>query len=163
MSLVSPQQILRDTFTATDANGHHHARWLQLILGCPAIVVAAAAVVVGKDTLAVGPLLTATSILTGLTFTMALRFWERSIDARRDPFMATDALRLNIVDRLRAHLIWTVFAGVMSTGVLLLVTIFALARIPTGVVALAAGLATYQVCLVGGGLIEFYRASYDLR
>jgi hypothetical protein len=115
-------------------------------------------------TLSIGPLLTATSILTGLTFTLALRFWERSVDARRDPLQARDGKRLTLLDRMKSHLVWTVIIGVLSTLILTLSALFVdPACVPTSVGVVTSFAVVYQISLVAGALLEFYRASYDLR
>ncbi len=162
MSLVSPLQLPRDVF----ARGPHgtHPNWLHVLLPLPALGAVGAVVLLRPSAFPVAAMLTATSILTGLTFTMALRFWEKSIDARRDPNIASDGARLDLLDRMRAHLVWTVLIGVISTFVLALVAIFASpADVPVPIFASATFLVVYQISLVGGALIEFYRASYDLR
>lgn len=126
---------------------------------------------VGVTSAPIAALLTATSILTGLTFTMALRMWERSIDARRDPFVATDGPRLELLDTMRTHLVFTVVIGVVATGWLALFALFSETPPPAWLaswgnrvgIVVAAGLVTYQIALVGGALLQFYRASFDLR
>lgn len=163
MSLVPPSQLFRDLARVETAKGvRRDWSWLVYLgVACiPAVVVFFRA----PSVLPVGPLLTATSILTGLTFTLALRFWERSVDARKDPFMATDGARLNLVDRMRTYLLTTVLVGVLSTLVLALVAILGDPKsTPRGVSVMVTGLFIYQIVLVGASLIEFYRASYDLR
>ena len=108
-------------------------------------------------------LLTATSILTGLIFTMALRFWERSIDARVDPVLAVNGNMLRLLDNLRTHLVWTVFIGVLSTAWLASLAIFVVQAAPLWASAVATALFIYQVTLVAGSLLQFYEASYSLR
>jgi hypothetical protein len=112
---------------------------------------------------AVAGLLTATSILTGLTFTMALRFWERSIDARSDPDALADGYRLQVLDKMRTHLIWTVMVGVVATAFLALCLIFAVGPLNPQLSFIAAFLVTYQVLLVGGALFRFSELAYYLR
>lgn len=163
MSLVSPHQIVLD-LTSVETQRGRKPNWVEVLYLGLGAGTGAAVFLAEPSRLNVAPLLTATSILTGLTFALALRFWERSIDARRDPFVATDAARLNLIDRLKAHLIWTVLVGVGSTLLLALIAIFGRPyATPLAVTACAATLIVYQIVLVGGGLIEFYRASYDLR
>ncbi len=163
MSTVSAQQILKDTFLTESSNGHKRPQTLQLLYVVPGAAVAVAVALVRPPVFPTSTLLTATSILTGLTFTMALTFWKQSIDARRDPLFATDASRLNLLDRMRAHLVWTVFVGVVSTATMVVTAIFTSHAVPLGVVMAGGFLAVYQITLVGGALLEFYRASYDLR
>jgi hypothetical protein len=172
MTGTAPHQLLLDQFTQVDPyqGSTRKLRLFQLLLLLPALVVATVAAISGVRTIALAPLLTATSILTGLTFTMALRFWERSVDARRDPFLATDGPRLTLLDDLRAHLTWTVLIGVIGTGWLVIMALFNTVTPPSwsawlpsfGVVG-ASFLVAYQLTLVAGALRVFYAAAYGLR
>lgn len=164
MSVISARQVLADLTRLDQGTAHPRWNWAQgLYLGV-ALLAAAGVYVAAQPSLPVGPLLTATSILTGMTFTMALRFWDRSIEARRDPSYATNAARLNLVDRMKAHLIWTVVVGVSSTFVLALVALIVdTDATPPATAAVVGGLVIYEISLVAGALLEFYRASYDLR
>ncbi|HLV05689.1 MAG TPA: hypothetical protein VKY79_14010, partial [Actinomycetaceae bacterium] len=86
-------------------------------------------------------------------------------DARHDPFTATNAERLKVIDHMKSHLIYTVIIGVLATGALLIVALFADPQtvLPNWLEAALAFLSVYEVVLVGAALVEFYRASYDLR
>lgn len=116
------------------------------------------------ETTALGALLTATSIMTGLTFTMAMRFWERSIDARSNPDLVFNTERLDTLDSMRTTLLWTVLAGLIST------TWLAGAALSIGsnlsaawVSGVSAALVAYQLAYVFRSLISLYAASYSLR
>lgn len=118
----------------------------------------------GIETTALGALLTATSIMTGLTFTMAMRFWERSIDARSDPDVVFNTERLNTLDSMRTTLLWTVLAGLISTawlaGAALVIGSNFSAAWVSGV---SAAFVTYQLSYVLRSLLALYAASYTLR
>lgn len=114
-------------------------------------------------------LLTATSILTGFTFGMATTFWNKSIDARRDPKWATGTDVLNLIDDARNHLIWTVFIGVASVAVLTLFSLFGHSTVSgwlVGPAAWASGIGTglaaflviYSITLVAASLCTFNAA-----
>jgi hypothetical protein len=171
VTLAPAHQLLVDQFTEQPAGrGHRKFRRAQALLLLPALIVALLVVALHVEVSAVAPLLTATSIMTGLTFTMALRFWERSVDARRDPFLATDGERLALLDDMRTHLVWTVLVGVISTAWLALMVLFAdtappkwLSVGPTLGAVGASALVIYLVTLVGGVLVQFYTAGYALR
>lgn len=172
MSPTAPQQLLRDQFSSLDqpSGGLRRPRWLQISLTLPGLLMGLGLLVGGVDSIAVPALLTATSILTGLTFTMALKFWERSIDARSDPFLATDGPRLTLLDNMRTHLVWTVLVGVASTMWLVVMALLGEVAPPSWFelapyvgCAGAGALVIYQVTLVGGALVQFYEASYSLR
>lgn len=110
-------------------------------------------------------LLTATSILTGFTFSMAVVFWNKSIDTRRDPRWMSDGDALEVIDRIRTHLVFTVFMGVAAVFVITLYTIFGAvlggnARI---LVCLASALVIYVITLVTVGLKLFNQAFFILK
>lgn len=119
-----------------------------------------------------GPLLTATSILTGFTFSMAVVFWNKTIDARRDPRFSTSGAALNEIDGMRTHLIFTVGIGVATVLTTTLYLIFGsldpdagslLAGVAAVGSAVAAGLVVYLITLVVASLYRFNRAVYTLR
>lgn len=130
----------------------------------PAALVAGFAVGRSVELQSAALLLTATSILTGLTFSMTTTFWGKNIDARRDPKRALDAFTLDILDRNLNHLLWTVTVGVAATGVLAVAAIFSgtdgSAPWVTGV---AAFFLVYLVTLVGVALHRFTEAALLLR
>ena len=166
MSPLGPRLLLRDQFgTSRNLEGSPWSRvvWSEVVLAGLAAVPAVAVVTLAAQVVAVAGLLTATSILTGLTYTMALRFWERSIDARSDPIYLADGQRLYVIDKMRAHLVWTVLVGVVATGYLGLAVIFVSGAAPVWSSAVMTFLVLYQVILVGGALLRFYELSYLLR
>lgn len=108
-------------------------------------------------------LLTATSILTGLTFSMATTFWAKSIDARDRPDQALNSRVLDALDTTRTHLIWTVVVGVAATAVFALISVFAPSGAPVWISATGAGLVIYMLTLVGAALHRFYVTAFILR
>jgi len=138
----------------------------EIVIAAIAIVgaLASAYFELSATTSAAAGLLTATSILTGLTFTMALRFWERSLDARSNVELIFDEERKEVLDSMRTALLWTVLSGVVSTawlaGMLLVMGIGPAAIWAT---SLAAGLVFYQLLNVVRSIFSLYGASYTLR
>jgi hypothetical protein len=166
MAKLGSRLLTRDQFVAlvTSNSGTTYRPVLSEILFA-ALATVPTIVVLVRDVrvAAAAGLLTATAILTGLTFTMAMRFWERSIDARSDPDYIADGRRLYILDKMRAHLVWTVLTGVTATGYLALSLVFSAAASPVWSSAIMTFLVCYQVLLVGGALLRFYEMSYLLR
>jgi len=166
MSQITPSQILRDHLALSEEAKADRPRKLGLFILfiSIALIVGSFVLLMGAKTNAIGVLLTATSIMTGLIFTMAMRFWERSLDARSDPDLLFDTARRTTIDDMRTLLLWTVFAGILSTAYLSALVIF----IGTGTAneygtAVAAGLITYQLLYVGRALLSLYSSSYTLR
>lgn len=162
---MSPLRIAADQFRPEEPiSGRRQADPRALAFTIPALVVAI--IVVAKQThLTAAPvLLTSTSILTGLTFTMTTTFWSRSLDARKDPATATRAVILQTLDDARHHLLWTVLVGLATTGVLALTALFASEK---GAVvwasALCAALVIYLLTLVGVAVQRFAEAAMTLR
>lgn len=164
----SPLAVPRDQFTSyTSRVTPRRPRWGQTWLLVPAVVVGVTAWLLRPSMAQVAPgLLTAISILTGFTFTMAITFWTKTIEARRDPSWATDRESLQAIDQARTHMIWTVLIGVLAVALLALFSIFGhvdapsrfagaasfLTRLATAFVSL---LAIYLITLVGAALRMF--------
>ena len=108
-------------------------------------------------------LLTATSILTGFTFAMAMQMWKQSLDARRDTRYAFDPDALELLDLMRTRLVWTVWVGVLSSTWLAGVWMFTVSQPDRWALAVSAFLFIYQVVLVGTALWRFHAAAITLR
>lgn len=165
MSLISPLHLAQEQFLRQSDAGRRRLRIAQIVYLLPAIVVVAVVVVVGTRMLNAGWLLTATSILTGLTFSMTTTFWGKSIDARRSPQWATNSQILETIDENKYHLMWTVLVGVLSTASLALTSVFAnpTSGAPVWATALCAGLFIYLLTLVVGAIQRFAEAALILR
>lgn len=166
MSQITPTQVVRDHLSLDSDEPGEKARSVVVFLA--GVVLAAAVGVVvwllGVETNANGALLTATSIMTGLVFTMTMRFWERSIDARSDPDLLFDAPRRTTIDTMRTMLLWTVFAGVLSTAWFVGIALFfGTEKTPAWPTGVSAALVTYQLFYVVRALLALYSASYTLR
>jgi hypothetical protein len=166
VSQITSLQLVRDHLANTPALAPKRRALIAAALAC-ALGAALVGIIVGQlgvRTNAIGALLTATSIMTGLTFTMALRFWERSIDARSNPDLIFDTERKAVLDTMRTLLLWTVLAGILSTtwlsGLAIFVGTGAAEPYATGI---AAGLIAYQLIYVLRSLLSLYWASYTLR
>lgn len=161
MSLISPSRVLHDHFL--DSNDHVRVGQLAWIL--PGLVTAG--FVVGREVRITNAafLLAATSILAGMTFTMTVTFWNKSLDARRDPSRALQGDILKSIDGNLQHLVWTVLVGVASTAFYALVALFAdpAAGAPVWASAVCAGLLIYLITLVGLALHRFAEAALTLR
>lgn len=166
-----PLAVPRDQFTRhRSPYTRRSPRWGQLLLLIPGCLTGLAAWWVQPPmTQVASGLLTATSILTGFTFAMATTFWNKSIDARRDPRWATSADVLDLLDNARNHLIWTVFVGVISVAVLALFSLFGHSEVhgwlaDVMVLATRAGsafagfLVVYLITLVAAALKTFNEA-----
>ncbi|RFA07947.1 hypothetical protein B7R54_01000 [Subtercola boreus] len=165
MSQITSFQIVRDHLGLAPGVPRRGIRlWLELAILVAAVVVSVVVLCMAVRTNAVGALLTATSIMTGLTFTMAMRFWERSIDARSNPDLIFDEERKSVLDNMRTLLLWTVLAGLASTSWLAGLAIFVgTSAADPWATAVAAGLVAYQLLYVLRSIVELYWASYTLR
>lgn len=173
----SPLRVPLDQFTRSLPNGTDRAlRGGQIVLALPGLVIGILAGVLGTDLGSIStPILTTTSILTGFTFSMAIVFWNKSIDARRDPKWAIRNEALDLIDKTRTHLIFTVSIGVINALMLLIAAILRATPspewLPAGVIlvasswtaGLATGLSVYLICLVAHGLRLFSEAFFILR
>lgn len=159
MSLISPTRVLHDQFIQQS-----RVKKVEFVWMLPAALVSGFALGRGVELQSAALLLTATSILTGLTFSMTTTFWSKNIDARRDPQRALDALTLNVLDRNLTHLLWTVSVGVTATGVLAVTAVFTgTMGAPSWVTAICAFFIVYLVTLVGVALHRFTEAALLLR
>lgn len=166
MNQITPTQVVRDHLALdSDVAGETRRNVFGFVVGL--MLAAGVGVAVWLSCLttdANGALLAATSIMTGLVFTMAMRFWERSLDARADPDLLFDAPRRNVLDTMRTTLLWTVFAGITSTAwFAALALVYGTATSPAWVTGISAGLVTYQLFYVVRALLALYSASYTLR
>jgi drug/metabolite transporter (DMT)-like permease len=158
-------RLLSDQFISVPATtGGRRRPWEQYASVVLGLIGAALVALRGCGTDATGALLSATSILTGLIFTMAMRFWERSIDIRDDPNAFLNPERVGTIDRMRSQLIWTVLCGIVSTSWLAGMALTTGNAVSTvWAAAVAAGLIVYQLAQVGVALLSLYAASYTLR
>ncbi|ANP73540.1 hypothetical protein [Cryobacterium arcticum] len=166
MNQITPLQVVRDHLALSPQFKNERPRKLGVFIVLVFIATAVAATVwlLGIETDAMGSLLTATSIMTGLVFTMAMRFWERSLDARSDPDLIFDEKRRNTLDDMKTLLLWTVFAGIVSTAFLAGVAInVGAAKASAWTTGVAAGLISYQLLYVSRALLSLYSSSYTLR
>ncbi|MCM0619824.1 hypothetical protein [Nocardioides bruguierae] len=114
----------------------------------PAGIVCGLVLALEVQLVAAAPLLTATSILTGLTFSMTTTLWSRNIDARRDPDIALHAEKLSMLDGMLNHLIEAVMAGMAATAALVVTIIFWGSDVPPLVSAIDAFLLIHLLCHV---------------
>lgn len=163
MTILHPAEILRGQFTHEGQSSLVRSiRWTEWSLVLVAVAAGSILFALHVETIAAGAVLTATSILTGLTFTMALRFWERRVDIQSAPQKTGYTSRRELIQELSTHLIWTVFVGVVSTawtGFAALVSDRSLASWAT---AITATLLTYQLLLVAESLGKMYTSSIEL-
>lgn len=164
MTLLHPTRIFRDQFTrpANIGIGRRVPSLLQSLWVITAAAVGLALWVNNVSTIAVGALLTATSIMTGLTFTMAMRFWERRVDARSDPDIMFDLKRVDLLDAMSTHLLWTVIAGILCTAWLAGAALVSGTSVADWASGIAGGLFSYQLMLVLHGLVKLYSAATEL-
>lgn len=160
MSLVAPELILKHQFLK---QGDRRLRWSQVAFMLPGVSVGCFVMAFHAHLTAAAPLLTVRSIVSGGTFAMATTLWTRSVDARRSPAFSTNAAALNALDDARYHMLWTVTAGIATTGVLALTAIFGGSSAATWATAICAALLTYLITLVGVALMLFAEAAIKLR
>lgn len=163
MTAVSILQVARDNFSRKpDTEGVIGLLRLQVSAIASSVAVGVIVWLTGGTLPPSDALLTATAILTGITFTMALRFSERSIDSRRDPFTSIDGAALNFIDNMRSLLVWITGVGVCSTLVLALTTLYSQPIYPV-VVFVAVALFVYTLLLVMASLYLLHVSTYQLR
>lgn len=167
---MSSQAVLRvpvDQLTSSTADGlSRRPRWGQFAMAAPALLLGLAAWRAGGTlTTSSAALLTATSILTGATFSMAVVFWNKSIDARRDPRLTVSSKVLSLLDRVRTHLIYTVMIGAGAVGLLVVNAIFGehLKSFSGLLVAVTSGMVFYLITLFVASLRYFNQAFFVLK
>ena len=150
MLTPSPIRLARDQFTSPTFGHHRSVRWGQVAALTPAVTLGLLAFLFGQPVQAASSgILAAMSILTGFTFAMSLAFWNKAIDARRDPRFAVDGGTLSLLDDMRNHLIFTVVVGCLVTGISLLQSVFtAPSPGPELTSATLVGLSVYMLTLV---------------
>jgi hypothetical protein len=166
MSQITPLQILRDHMSLEPGGEDRLPGQAALAALSVLVALVAAGLVIHFHvrSTGLGALLTATSIMTGLSFSMALRFWEKSIDARSDPNIIFDDERRNVLDTMRTLLLWTVLSGVVSSAWLAGVVLVAGSDpATTWASAVGAGAVSYQLTYVLRSLVALYSAAYTLR
>lgn len=163
MTILNPAEIVRGQFTHDRSRTWFRSlRWYQVGLVLAATAVGVAVWMAGINTVAVGPLLTATSIITGLTFTMAMRFWERRIEINSAPLTAGYLQRKELIESLGTHLIWTVLVGVVTTAWTAFSALVSGASLAAWATGICAGLLGYQLILVAESLLKLYTSSIEL-
>lgn len=165
MAVLSPSQILKDQFRPRDPErkGNRHIDSTQVVLLVLGACVGVITPVLGLRLLDVGGLLAASSILTGVAFATSLSFWERSVKARRDPEIASNARNLTIIDTLSVGFFWSVLTGVVTAGVLAAASFVPKGSTPGWLAGVSAGLLCYQILMTFAAMIRFYLAGYELR
>lgn len=162
MTVLSPTEIFRGQFTKSRPVTFGTIRWQELGLFFLSLVSGGVMLALQISTIAVGAVLTATSIITGLTFTMAMRFWERRVDITTAPQTAGYLQRKALVDELGTHLIWTVLVGVASTAWSAFSALVSGASLAVWATAVCATLLTYQLLMVAEALLKLYTSSIEL-
>lgn len=162
MTVLNPTEIFRGQFTRTRAVSFRTIRWAEIGLFGLALLVGTAIFLLDVSTIAVGAVLTATSIITGLTFTMAMRFWERKIDISSAPQTAGYLQRKELVDELGTHLIWTVLVGVVSTAWTAFGALVSGESLAVWATAVCATFLSYQLLMVAEALLKLYTSSIEL-
>ena len=162
MTVLNPTEIFRGQFTKARPLSWKSIRWPEIALFAVALLPGALMLWQDVRTIAVGAVLTATSIITGLTFTMAMRFWERRIDISSAKQTAGYLQRKTLVDEMGTHLIWTVLVGVASTAWAAFGALVSGANLEPWATAVCATLLTYQLLMVAEALLKLYTSSIEL-
>lgn len=162
MTVLSPTEIFRGQFTKARPVSWRALRWPEIGLFVLSLVPGGLIFWLQVSTIAVGAVLTATSIITGLTFTMAMRFWERRVDITTAPQTAGYLERKVLVDELGTHLIWTVLVGVASTAWSAFGALVSGQSLAVWATAVCAALLSYQLLMVAEALLKLYTSSIEL-
>ena len=163
MTSLSSTEILRGQFThARMPFSLKNIRWGEIGLFGLSLGIGAVLYFLNVSTIAVGAVLTATSIITGLTFTMAMRFWERRIEINSAPQTAGYLQRKELIELLGTHLIWTVFVGVLSTAWAAFAALVSGEDLAVWATAVCATLLSYQLLMVAESLLKLYTSSIEL-
>lgn len=162
MTVLSPTEIFRGQFTKSRPISWRVIRWKEIGLFALSLVPGGVMIWQQVSTIAVGAVLTATSIITGLTFTMAMRFWEKRVDITAAPQTAGYLERKAVVDELGTHLIWTVLVGVASTAWSAFGALVSGQNLAVWATAVCATLLTYQLLMVVEALLKLYTSSIEL-
>jgi branched-subunit amino acid transport protein AzlD len=162
MTVLNPTEIFRGQFTKARPVSWKSLRWPEIALFGASLLPGALMLLLNVSTIAVGAVLTATSIITGLTFTMAMRFWERRVDISSAKQTAGYLQRKALVDELGTHLIWTVLVGVVSTAWAAFGALVSGPNLAPWATAVCATLLTYQLLMVAEALLKLYTSSIEL-
>lgn len=163
MTILNPGEILRAQFTYDqESKSLRSVRWVEFAWVGIATGVGVLIALLGIATVAAGAVLTATSIITGLTFTMAMRFWERRIEIASAPQTAGYLARRRLIENMGRQLIWTVLAGVVSTVWTAFAAIVSGESVAPWATGVCAGLLAYQLILVAKSLLHLYTSSIEL-
>jgi branched-subunit amino acid transport protein AzlD len=162
MTVLNPAEIFRGQFTKSRPVTFGSIRWPEIALFLLSLLPGALMLLLNVSTIAVGAVLTATSIITGLTFTMAMRFWERRIDISAAAQTAGYLKRKALVDELGTHLIWTVLVGVASTAWAAFSALVSGSSLAPWATAVCAALLSYQLLMVAEALLKLYTSSIEL-
>lgn len=164
LSTKSPLRVPLDAFTEVRPSGARRPRWLHIAAVSPALLVVYGVLQTGSELASGSALLSAISILTGFMFSMAMVFWSKSVDARRDPQWYNRPETLNFLDWMRSHLIFTTFVGVVAAILATLLEVFQDALQGSVVMSsMVAGATTYLLTLVLISLKNFNTAFFILK
>lgn len=163
MTALDYWDILRSQFMHGNRSPwYRRLKWLQMGLVLLSVAVGIFIFCLAVRTVSVGSILTATSIITGLTFTMAMRFWEKRIEITSAPQVAGFTERRAIIIDSGTHLIWTVLVGVSCTAWTAFAAMVSGDNISPWATAVCAGLLSYQLLLVALALLKLYTSSIEL-
>lgn len=163
MTVLNPTEIFWGQFTKSrPITSWRLIRWPEIGLFVLSLVPGGVLFWLQVSTIAVSAVLTATSIITGLTFTMAMKFWEKRIDITTAPQTAGYLQRKALVDELGTHLIWTVLVGVASTTWSAFGALVSGQSLAVWATAVCATLLSYQLLMVGEALLKLYTSSIEL-
>lgn len=137
-------------------------RWFQILLIAIAAAVGVLSGILGSASGAIGNVLAANAIFSALSVTMAVFYWPRAINLRRDPALIASPLRWHIY-RLTTQLFWAVLIGLVGTGTAMVgMAASSVCGVSAILVSTAIGLAAYQVLLLAQSTLYLYAATYWL-
>lgn len=163
MTALRVTEVFRGQFQKSRTDkGWRNVRYLQYGLILTAVGFGFLTYCFDIATKNIGDLLTATSIITGLTFAMAMTFWERRVALGREPQSTGHEGRSKIIVSVSIHLIWTVMVGVVCTACLGYAALISDDEVCVLLTSISAGLLSYQLMLVAEALVKLYNSSIEL-
>lgn len=163
MTALRVTEVFRGQFQKSrTGKGWRNVRYLQILIILIALGLGVLNYHFGISTKNFGDLLTATSIITGLTFAMAMTFWERRVALGREPQTTGYEERSKIIVSVSIHLIWTVMVGVVCTACLGYAALVSDTELGVPLTSISASLLSYQLMLVAEALVKLYNSSIEL-
>lgn len=163
MTALRITEVFRGQFQKTRAGkGWKNVRYFQVVLILISLGLGILTYCFNIATKNIGDLLTASSIITGLTFAMAMMFWERRVAHGMEAQTTGYEDRNQIIVSVSIHLIWTVMVGVICTACLAYAALVSDSEVWVILTSISAALLSYQFMLVAEALVKLYNSAIEL-